>query len=200
MDGSWKVSRSTTRIGAALVVAGALSVGASACGSGSSTDSASTVEKQAGAAEPGTEATGMRFSVDNSTKEAVTLQLCGDGDCSGEHQLQPDRLDGVVATDVKGSIVYQDGRRQDFIAQNPSPGEPYIELSAPPGSPFRFQLSEGEQKQFGGGNESSVANGGKGNYYYTLKRSPDYRPGPDGQPQAAPGGDVIMSLRIDGRR
>jgi beta-glucanase (GH16 family) len=53
MDGSLKASRLTLiRIGAALVVAGALVIGAAGCGSDSSSDSTATVEKQAGAVEP----------------------------------------------------------------------------------------------------------------------------------------------------
>jgi hypothetical protein len=64
------------RIGAALVVAGALSIGAAACGSGSSTDStgsASVVKKEAGLFTKG-----VNLVVVNKDPQPITVAICPD--------------------------------------------------------------------------------------------------------------------------
>jgi hypothetical protein len=73
-------------------------------------------------------------------------------------------------------------------------------VSYPSGGTFgKYQLGVGDRKSFGGGNNSAVSNGGKGNYYYTVKRSTDYIADPGDTQKSSPGGDVYMYLMIDGK-
>jgi hypothetical protein len=145
MDGSSKVSRlSGMRIGAALLVAGVLSIGASACGSGSSSDttgSASVAQKEAGAR-------GVSLRVINQSSADITLTICGDGNCRPSQQLQPGESLTMSAGQVDGSIVFpqQNGQPVEFSAGNPFLGAPYIELRSPGGGSQSLALSEGERR------------------------------------------------------
>jgi hypothetical protein len=146
MDGSSKVSRLTpVKLGAALVVAGVLSIGAAACGSGSSSDSAgsaSVAKKEAGVK-------GIGLRVINQGSAGIELQICGDGRCQQSQTLSPGESNAMSAGQVDGSLVFpQNGDRVEFSAGNPFIGEPYIELRSPGGfgGTQSLKLSEGERR------------------------------------------------------
>jgi len=131
------------KIGAALVVAVVLSIGAAACGSGSSSDttgSASVVKKEAGAFGDGT-----RLTVVNKSPEDITVQICAvNVSCKDAQQLRYGQSvdmanDTSSVADVNGWIRYSKDMRSwdpgtqpiqvDFAADNPDVGEPNIELT-----------------------------------------------------------------------
>jgi hypothetical protein len=142
MDATSKGSRLTPiRIGAALVVAAALSLGATSCGSDSSSDesasSASVVEKEAGFAR------GTYLKVVNKLgsdrredPEDVTVQICATGEgCKDGQKISPgqsvDMANSSESTreDVEGNVVFADGTRFEFSAGNPNVGYPWIKTS-----------------------------------------------------------------------
>jgi hypothetical protein len=129
------------KIGAALVVAGALSIGAAACGSGSdSAGSTSVVKKEAGVFGDGT-----RLAVVNKSPEDITVQICAvNVSCKDSQQLRYGQSvdmanDTSSVADVNGWIRYSKDMRSwesgtqpiqvDFAADNPDVGQPNIELT-----------------------------------------------------------------------
>jgi hypothetical protein len=151
MDAAPKGSRLTPiRIGAALVVAAALSIGATACGSDSSsesTGSAAVVEKEAGLFTKG-----ARVTVVNKDSAGIKVTMCGDGGCKAAVELKAvGDWDVMSGEDVSGSVRYADGYTVDFTAGNPDVGAPWIKLTAPPAGngmcceTTTFRLFEGER-------------------------------------------------------
>ena len=142
MDGASKGSRQTPmKIGAALLVAGALSMGAAACGSGSSTDStqsASDVPKKEAGSARGTylKVVNMLGSDRREDPEDVTVQICAVNEgCKDGQKLSPgqsvDMANSSESTpaDVDGNVVFADGTRFEFSAGNPNVGYPWIKTS-----------------------------------------------------------------------
>jgi hypothetical protein len=133
------------KIAAALVLTGLLLVGLSACGSGSSSDtkgSTSTVpKKQAGGKA-------IYLTVANENRAPITLTICGDRTCRPSNKLSPGETVAVAAGEVNGSLVFEDGYRVEFRAQNPLIGTPYIGLQSrnPDQSERVSNLSEGERR------------------------------------------------------
>jgi hypothetical protein len=169
MDAASKGSRLTPiRIGAALVVAGALSIGATACGSDSSSDStgsASVVEKEAGLFTKG-----VRLKVINKDPGGTRVTMCGDGGCKPAQDLNAvDDSDVFSGEDVSGSVRYADGYTVDFTAGNPDVGAPWIKLTPPPpadGETVTFRLFENERR-YTSGTDSP------GGYPFVAERTAD---------------------------
>lgn len=138
------------KIGAALVVAGVLLVGPSACGSDPSSDSTGSepavAEKEAGIGRA------VNLTVISQKPAAFELTLCGvgDGRCRTYQRVQSGESAALTATEgVRGSISIPEGKRVDFDAQNPIIGQPYIALQSPGDKSGREELtlSEGDQRQ-----------------------------------------------------
>ena len=139
MDAASRGSRLTPiRIGAALVVAGALSIGAAACGSGSSTDStgsASVVKKEAGLFTLGT-----RIEVINNDQADIKVGFCEvNVKCIDPQMVSPGQsvafaVDGRLygRIDFPGQPGYPRSIPKGFYAVNPTVGEPSIGLCYDP--------------------------------------------------------------------
>jgi hypothetical protein len=153
MDGSSAVSHlGTMRIALALLVAGALSIGAAACGSSSSesTPSATVLEKEAGALGDGTRLTVLNKDAPG-TRDApgITVQICAvDVSCKEPQKLGVGDSVGAAndtssTADVNGSIRYADGYEVKFEADNPDVGPPWISVNGekffPPDTTHGFQ-------------------------------------------------------------
>jgi hypothetical protein len=127
------------KFAAALVVAGVLSIGAAACGSGSSSDatqSASDVpKKEAGLFS----SRGTRLAVVNKSRGDLEITICGNGNCKPARVLKYGESEDMAAEDVNGWIRYDEDMDQlepgkqpiqvDFTASNPDVGTPKIELT-----------------------------------------------------------------------
>jgi hypothetical protein len=141
MDGPSKVSRlSPLKIGAALVVAGALSVGAAACGSGSSSDQSTSVANKESGFEKGTylKVVNTFGSDQRSTAQPISVSICAVNEgCKDPQTLTKDQSVDMANSsestqaDVDGSIRFNDGNRLRFVAGNPNIANPWIEIRDP---------------------------------------------------------------------
>jgi hypothetical protein len=211
MDGPSRVFHLTpTRIATALVVAGALSIGAPACGSGSdSTQSASVSKKQAGLFSKG-----VRFEVINRDEQPINVSICPDlirnaqpSQCHGANDAG-DTLVGQtlkkgqsvamasksnpqaeitfphdIQVDSNGYATVQ-GRYWELYAQgfNPDVGTPSIKLDKPPFGTEQVELTENQPpKDFTWDNVRWVGSLQAGGDYYNITLEV-YQRGPDPKP------------------
>jgi hypothetical protein len=138
-----KVSRLIAgRTAVALLAAGGVLVGLSACGSDSKEStsakpSTTGAKKQAGL--------GVRLDVVNRGRDALAVTICGDGTCRAERPLSPGESTAMAAGSVTGQVAFAGGPGVDFAAENPFIGRPRISLRSPSDS-ADLQLSEGESR------------------------------------------------------
>jgi hypothetical protein len=168
MDRSSRVSRGTpVRVAAALVAAGALSIGAAACGSGSN-KSASVPKKQAGAQR------GTRLAIFNelgSDKRwpagPIRVTICAVNEGCDGRVIDPNQSTAVANSsestpeDVNGTLTYPNGARVEFSAGNPNVGPPWIKVTnLPDGDNIRQSLVLPGECINGLGGAGCSANGG----------------------------------------
>jgi hypothetical protein len=149
---------------------GVLSVGLSACGSDSSSDSSgasgstsSVVEKEAGVLH-------VLLTVANQSGIGLNTRLCDESTCDTGTMQNGDSKQAASGGyfQPSGYIDYPDGSRVYFAAQNPAIGEPFIKVSTDllgnngPGNVF---LSEGETTSVtAGGHAIGLERGGDTDY------------------------------------
>jgi hypothetical protein len=148
------------RQAAVLLIIGALSVGLSACGSDSSSDSSNASGSTSAVVEKEAATSQVQLTVVNHASEPVNDAFCRDqafysvldppSQCN-LNGLYPDQTDSFTANPVYGDIQWaQSGTgRVYFEAHNPSIGEPSITLisASPPNDPIeKFTLGQGETK------------------------------------------------------
>jgi hypothetical protein len=139
-----KVSRSVAgRTAVALLAAGGLLVGLSACGSDS---------KQSTSAKPSTTGAkkqavgkGVRLDIVNRSRNALAVTICGDGSCRAEQPLNPGESTTMASGSVNGRFAFAGGGEVRFTADNPVVGRPSIGLRTSSDS-VDFPLSEGESR------------------------------------------------------
>jgi hypothetical protein len=132
-----KVSRLIPgRTAAALLAAGGLLVGLSACGSDSK-QSTSAAKKKAGL--------GVQLAVVNQGRDALNVRICGDGTCRAERPLSPGESTVMAAGSVNGRVAFAGNGGVDFAAENPFIGQPRISLRSL-SDRVDLQLSEGESR------------------------------------------------------
>jgi hypothetical protein len=128
------------KTGAALLSGAVIVVALAGCGS--SSNSASTVKREAGA-----EGKGVNLTLVNGRQDTVDVRICADdsNNCRNE-SLSPNQHISVSARQVGGRLDLPSSQ-VEFNVANPIIGQPYIALQDDKGA-TSVDLSEGESSNF----------------------------------------------------